>query len=243
MQDLKIINATFQHPFTCIVSGPSVCGKTTFVKELILHRDSLIDGDINYILIYIGTKLDETPIFKHLHQTYPSLIKVIEVSSLYSGNQKMFESQFASDFLEIIQTMGSNGLVIFDDLMLQISRANLLTDLFSKISSHQKISVIHITQNLFLKGKQGQEHRTAYTSNHHLVQFNQPMDTSVFSILARRVHSSDKYTDIYQLLMKVADQYRYVIISGSQNRNKSIKYTSDIFNTRPVRYQRVFSST
>ena len=240
-EEYPIVNASFIHPFTCIVSGPSGCGKTTFVKELILNRDRLIDGELQYIIIYIGTSIDENPIFKHLQQTEPSLIKIIEIKRLYDNNKALFEQNFAKDFLEVVSEMGPHGCVIFDDMMIQLSRANLLSDLFSKISSHQKISVIHITQNLFLKGKQAQEHRTAFTSNHHLVQFKQPMDSSVFSILAKRVHSSAKYADVYQLLMQVADHYRYVIISGGLKRDLSIKYTSDIFSTQPVPFQRVFT--
>ena len=32
----------FKHPFSCIIAGPSQCGKTTFVERLIKHQDQMI---------------------------------------------------------------------------------------------------------------------------------------------------------------------------------------------------------
>ena len=236
----EIVNATFVHPFTCIIAGPSGCGKTTFVKELILNRDALISGELKYVLVYIGTLLNENPIFRELQEQIPALVRIIAVNELYEGDPKLFESKFAADFYLTLRTMGPGGCVIFDDMMCQLGRANVLADLYSKISSHQNMSVINITQNLFTKSKQAQEHRTIYTSCHHLVLFKQPMDSTVFEVIARRVHSSSKYKDVYNLLVYVADKYRYIMVSGGWKRSEKLKYTTDLFNVEPVRFQRVF---
>ena len=133
MSKHKVINATFLHPFTCIISGPSGCGKTTFVRDLIENRERLVTGKWRYIFVYIGTKTMENPILKAVQESFPDLVKIFEVANLYEGNQQVFEEKFASDFCQLIQNVGPNGLVVFDDLMLLLSRANLLTDLFSKI--------------------------------------------------------------------------------------------------------------
>ncbi len=37
------IDPRLKHPFTCLVAGPTGCGKTTFVKELIEKAQMLID--------------------------------------------------------------------------------------------------------------------------------------------------------------------------------------------------------
>ena len=45
-----------QHPFSCMISGPSNSGKTYFVKMLIMYADHVICNKINniiYIYIYI----------------------------------------------------------------------------------------------------------------------------------------------------------------------------------------------
>lgn len=240
MNEHEILNATFVHPFTCIIAGPSGCGKTTFVKELITHRKSLISGELKYVLIYIGTLLNENPIFEELQKEHPGLVRVISVNQLYENDPKLFEAKFARDFNETIRTLGQGGCVIFDDMMSQLARAAILSDLYSKISSHQNMSVINITQNLFTKSKQAQEHRTVYTSCHHLVLFKQPMDSSIFEIIARRVHASCSYKDVYRMLVWAADKFRYVMVSGGWRRSEKLKYTTDLFNVDPVPFQRVF---
>ena len=66
------------------------------------------------------------------------------------------------------------------------------------------------------------------------------MDSSVFQIVARRVHASSKYADVYAMLVHVSDKYRYIIISGGLRRDEELKYTTDVFNCNPVPFQRVF---
>lgn len=239
------VNASFKHPFTCIVAGPSGCGKTTFVSELLLNKTQLIDKEeFNFITIFIGTRLEDNIIFSALKSALPDKISIVECHLLYNGERKEFEDRFAENFVSTVKEQGQGGCVVFDDMMQDLSRANLLTDLFSKHSSHLDLSVIHITQNLFFRGKQPQEHRTLYTNTHHLVLFKLPLDNSVFATIARRLTSSTnstKYKSILLLMEEVAEKYRYVIINGGFNRSKKIKFTSDIFNSSPVNFQRCFT--
>lgn len=240
-QEEEMVNASFQHPFTCLVAGPSGSGKTTFVKELLLNKNSLIDiGDFSHITIYIGTRLDDNVIFQQLKQSLPETVSVVECKELYDGDVKEFESNFAQDFVQAARRQGPGGCVVFDDLMQELSRANLLTDLFSKHSSHLGLSVIHITQNLFFRGKQPQEHRTLYTNTHHLVLFKFPLDNTVFAVIAKRLGAGN-YNQTLKMMEQVADKYRYVIINGGFSRSKRLRFTSDIFGSTPFFYQRQFA--
>ena len=241
---MEIVNASFKHPFTCLVAGPSGSGKTTFVKELLLNKNHLVDiGDFQYITIYIGTTLSENPIFQQLKQALPDKVSVVECRELYEGDLKEFDSKFAQDFVLASKNQGPGGCVVFDDLMQELSRANLLTDLFSKHSSHLGLSVIHITQNLFFRGKQPQEHRTLYTNTHRLVLFKFPLDNSVFGIIAKRLSpsGSKNYQGTLNLMEQVAEKYRYIVINGGFSRSKHLRFTSDIFSTVPFFYQRQFA--
>ena len=37
------MDTSFKHPFTCIVAGPTGCGKTTFVTRLLRFASAIID--------------------------------------------------------------------------------------------------------------------------------------------------------------------------------------------------------
>ena len=239
-----IFNASFLHPFTCIVAGPSGSGKTTFVKELLLNKTGLIDiGDFTHVTIYIGTRLEDNSILQELQKALPDIVSVVECGQLYDGDPKEFDLKFASDFVFAAKKQGPKGCVVFDDMMQELSRANLLTDLFSKHSSHLNLSVIHITQNLFFRGKQPQEHRTLYTNTHHLVLFKFPLDNSVFGIIAKRLSTSGSknYRATVNLMEEVAEEFRYIVVNGGFSRSKLLRFTSDIFSSYPFIYQRQFA--
>jgi len=239
------INGTFLNPFTCIVAGPSGSGKTTFVCNLISSHSLLVSPPFSFVKVYIGTPLEENALFKHLASSMNSIAKdlvdVVDVRGVYDNDLKLMEKHFAHDLKSSIDEFCENGCVVFDDLMQELARANLLVDLFTKISSHKKLSVIYLTQDLFFRGKNPQENHTLFINAHHLVLFKQPMDTSSFRLVASRLGSGIDYKKTYSLLRDVAEKYRYVIISGTLKRDKSIQFTSDIFHSHPITFQRVFS--
>ena len=44
----------WQHPFTCIVAGPTGCGKTTFVARLLRNASAMIDPPPERVTWYYG---------------------------------------------------------------------------------------------------------------------------------------------------------------------------------------------
>ena len=62
--------------------------------------------------------------------------------------------------------------------MKELGEMGILLDLFTKVSSHYNMYVIHITQNLFHKGsrKHSSDHVGVYHNSHITVLFNNPLD-------------------------------------------------------------------
>ena len=40
----------FKHPFTCMLAGPTMSGKTTILTKILANRSTLIDKNINRII-------------------------------------------------------------------------------------------------------------------------------------------------------------------------------------------------
>jgi len=114
-----------QHPFTCVVAGPSSSGKTCFVMRVLTHAQTMIE---------------------------PAPLKVVWC---YGEWQQLYTTLHNVEFVEglpDIQQLEPRTLVIVDDLMAETDER--VTKLFTKASHHRDVSVIYIVQNMFNKNKE-----------------------------------------------------------------------------------------
>ena len=123
----------WQHPFTCIVAGPTGRGKTTFVARLLRNASEMIDPPPERVTWYYG-------------------IWQAGYKNLDIPNMRMEEGlpqSFDND--------GKRGLVVLDDLMAETDER--VTNLFTKKSHHSNTSVIYLVQNLFSKKQRKPYHK------------------------------------------------------------------------------------
>ena len=52
-----VVDTQMHHPFRCLVAGPSQSGKSTFVRNLLLQQNDIIDIHFDYVTIILGQKL------------------------------------------------------------------------------------------------------------------------------------------------------------------------------------------
>ncbi len=125
--------------------------------------------------------------------------------------------------------------------MSELAECSILVDLFTKYSSHSSITVIHITQNLFFKGKgkHFSDNTTIYRNTHLLVLFKNPLDNSVFLHVAYRISPSNS-KKLVEMFNHVVDKFRYIVIHGDFNTPNELKYTSDIFSDDPLPFKCIF---
>ena len=147
-----------QHPFTCIVSGPTGSGKTVFTLKLIEHAQQVIIPPPERIMY------------------------------CYGEYQKVFDNysnvEFHDGLPDLITFDGkSRNLLVLDDLM--TGTDDRVVDLFTKISHHRNISVVYLTQNIFYKNKQS---RTLSLNSHYLVLFKNARHTSQVANLTRHMY-------------------------------------------------------
>ena len=103
----------WQHPFTCIVAGPTGCGKTTFVARLLRNASAMIDPPPERVTWYYG----------EWQKAYENLADIPNVR-LEEGLPTSFDN-------------GKRGLVVLDDLMAETD--SRVTNLFTKKSHHSDI--------------------------------------------------------------------------------------------------------
>lgn len=236
-------DVTFQHPFRSIIVGPSGCGKSTFVKNLLLHQNELLSVNFDTIYIFLGTSMEENQILSELQELLGDTVKIIELSKVYPLGLK--KSSFKEDLCKIIASNSQRNAptcIIFDDLMSELAEIQLLDEIFTKWSSHSNMSVIHITQNLFHKGKGNSSCATTlYRNTQILVLFNCPMDHTTLRIVASRLSKGNR-NSILNMLNYVVSNYKYVIIrTDAKAMNTFLEFTSDLFAVEPFRHFKAFT--
>ncbi len=242
---LQTLNGQWQTPFTAIIVGPSGCGKSTFVANLIRNQQNLISKNFDYVYIFIGTRKEDNPLFCELAEdkTLSHPLTIFSLAELYP-NQKLADTQFVKDFDTLISghhKAGQMGAVIFDDLMTELADCNLLSNLFSRVSSHQKVSIIHITQNLFHQGKKKTDNVTIFRNTKKLVVFRSPIDNTVLSTIAQRINPGQKSSaKLHSMLKYIVQKYRYVVISGDFSTPSELQFCTDIFANQPYPHQTTF---
>ena len=132
-----VVDAQMHHLFRCLIADPSQSGRGTFVLNLLLQQNDIIDICFDYVTIVLGTKADKNGILSSLKdESKPGVVEIIELKRLYETTELM-KKTFSSEFENFVKNKANRkkrGCVIFDDLMSELSECGLLPDLFSIIS-------------------------------------------------------------------------------------------------------------
>jgi len=179
----------FKHPFTCIVSGPSGSGKSSFTLRLVQHLDSLYtEPNFSGGIIWCYSEKSAVP---------------RETTSLHK-NVNFHEGvpqKFGNDH-------GRPCLIILDNLLNEVYSKDVC-DLFTKGSRHRNISVILITQNLF---HQGRFCRDISLNAKYSVALKYVRGKSRFQYLARQVHPEDS-DSLYKSYLEATERaHGYLIL-------------------------------
>ena len=166
--DLKL-----NHMFSMLVVGPSQCGKTYFVEQLLT----------NNCLKYPSKK--PRRIYRFYNQWQP---RYASLKSTF-GDEIQFTQglpTLSEDLHEISPKF--NNVLVFDDLMSQATDSPVLSKLFTQ-GRHRNASTILLLQNMFPKGK----FNTDISRNAQcMILFRSPSDREQIDILAERIFAKDR---------------------------------------------------
>ena len=201
-----MIDVRLKENFKLFISGPSRCGKTFFISELLEN---------------IGTFAKEPPeTILYVYKVWQS--KFDEMKSIVHG--------FIEDNENIIQqikeiALGQRIFVIFDDLINSKSLVDIAT-LFTVDGRHMNMSMAFLTQRMFVNN----EHFRQISQNcDYFCVFKNPRNSSEIRTLAQQLTpGSLSLIEIYKEATK--NPFSYLFINLTQECDQSVKYLSHVFD-------------
>ena len=189
-----------------IIAGPTGCGKTQWIKNLIAKNASVIYPPPDRIIYCYGE--------------YQQCFNEMKNVELYSGLDRT-----------VIESLSPNepNLLILDDLMDEISDDEFVSKLFTKLSHHRNISIILILQNFFNRGK---VMRTLSLNSQYIVLFKNPRDKAQSMHLARQIYPNyiKKFLSIYNIATE--EPFSYLFIEIKPETPEEVRLLSNVLNEK-----------
>ena len=118
----------FKHPATILISGPTSCGKTRFVRRIL--EEQLIEPFPTRLIWVYGEWQKDYDIVKTIY----------------------FERELVKGYSDdLFDSLNPNvrNLLLLDDQMSDTSDTKSLAKLFTKGSHHRNVTILYLIQNMF----------------------------------------------------------------------------------------------
>ena len=174
-------------PFTAIVAGPSSSGKTRLTMEIVKHSKTVIvppPDDIVWCYSIYQPEFNELKSVARLREGLP--------------DPKTFDGARSS-------------LVVLDDMMSECDAR--VTDLFTRVSHHRRVSVIFMSQNIFFCSK---ESRTISLNAHYLFLMKVTRDLLQIDTIARQMFPRDSKYMIEVYKDATREPFSYLLVDLKQ---------------------------
>ena len=193
------------------VVGPSGAGKSLFVSTL-LATPNYFKNPIQHIYWHMGVEEEAGMTSNHM--------KRLKNITYIKGIKPNFADK-----------LKKHDVIVIDDLYDDVNSIKNFNDLFTKISRHNEITVIFITQNLF---HQGGKHRTRNLNVQYLVIFKNPRDQTIINFLSNQAFPLNKKFLIDAFNDATSKPHGYLFIDFTQRCEDEIRVRADIFNKNGI---------
>jgi Adenovirus IVa2 protein len=197
----------FYHTFTGICSGPTGCGKSELMKNIILNVNKMVHPIPQRIIWYYAEKQPK-----------------LEQALVPAGVEFRLGLPEMSDF-----DGEQSTLIVIDDMMSECNKE--ITKLFTKGSHHRNLSIWFLMQNFFHRGN---EIRTITRQAQYIILFKNPRDIQQAGYLARQMFGRDAnyMEDAYE--KATSEPYGYLVIDVKPETPPEIRLRSEILPQDPV---------
>lgn len=177
----------FKNPATYIISGATGCGKTTFVKKLIKHKQEMFEFPPQGILYIYGVWQDG---FEELEKQY---------------NIEFHKGLPDEEILQPYYNNKFHTLILIDDLMSDSAGSKNIHELFYKDSHHTNTSCMLLIQNLFAKNLRG-----ISLNGQYFILFRSPREIGQISTFGSQLGMSKLLKEAY--LDACKEPYSYLLV-------------------------------
>ena len=185
----------FQHPYSMIVVGPSQCGKTHFVHQLLTHKCTVYLSKKPVLVVWCYNQWQ--PQYEEIHRDLGSNIR------FFQGVPELEED------LSEIKT-SKHTIFVLDDLMEEAKDSPVVSKLFTQ-GRHRNASVILLLQNMFPKGKYNTDISRNAT---YKVLFRSPGDRKQIDIMAEQTFAKDRPRFMQAYNRETAQPYGYIVVDN-----------------------------
>jgi len=208
-------DARFQHPFSLVVSGPSNCGKTFFVKDIIANAERVISHHFENV-VYI---------YSCWQPLYDQLLQIRNINFVNGLPESLCD--------DVLLPPAKNNLLIIDDLMNDASNNIEVQNVFTKYVHHRNLSCIYLVQNLFIQGKVS---RTISLNTNYLVLFKNPLDKCQILLLARQMFLGNTKHFLEAFNDATHPAYGYLLIDYKAMTPEHLRLRTSVLSEQPVVY-------
>ena len=216
-------DARFQIPSNMMIVGPTSSGKTTWLKNLLKHKNEYFNVKPKMMLLF----------YKEHQRIYDEMEKIMnDGKTSEEKNFPVFKKyknlpKSVEELKDIFITYPKSipKIVVFDDYLDEVGPA--LKHLFTVLTHHYNCFTIFLSQTLFDKAK---ELRTLSINTQYMVLFNNPRDRMSISQLAKQVFPGkvELLNQAYQRATK-GRAYGYLLLDFHQRQDDRIRLRSHIF--------------
>ena len=201
---------TFQHPYSMMVVGPSQCGKTHFVHQLLTHK--------------CMTFPDKKPVLVcwFYNQWQPKYAEI-------QGDLKN-KIRFAQGLPEVEDDLSSiplarHTIIVLDDLMAQATDSPVVSKLFTQ-GRHRNASVILLLQNMFPRGRYNTDISRNAT---YKVLFRSPGDRKQIDIMAEQTFAKDRPRFMQAYSQETDRPYGYIVVDNHPRTTSEHQVVANVF--------------
>ena len=208
LQNLAELDLRLKNPFTMLVCGPSSCGKTTFVQNLLVNKDTLYNKKAGKVFWC----------YKVWQKSYDFMRQLGAVDHFHHGLPTMEWMQETIGDFDL-----ANCTIVIDDMALEATEDT--AKIFTVGSHHFDTNVIIIAQNIFTKNKFFRE--ISLNTSYHVV-FKNPRDSSSIGTLAQQFAPNNVKT-IKSIFKKATmNPHSYLLLDYRQDTEEKHRMRSNI---------------